>query len=80
MNINKLIAFGIHLFVFLVPFRILFFTDEYANSMKHVMLLLSCIFGFLIAFGIGTNQPFGRNQRKAESQHAPEEMQHRKAA
>jgi hypothetical protein len=80
MNINKFIASGIYLFLFLVPFRLLFFTDEWASSMKHILLLLSCVIGFIVAFAIGTNEPFGKKKPVAQKRQDFSDRTHRQAA
>lgn len=80
MNINKVIAIGIMLFIFLVPFRYIFLDDTRIISTGPQMLIfLASLFGFLIAFGIGTNQPFGRKKEATADVHAKEHS-HRKAA
>jgi hypothetical protein len=60
MNKNKIIAGLIFLVIFLVPFRMLFFTDEIVQGGKFIGLLMANVIGFFVAFGIGTNEPFGK--------------------
>jgi hypothetical protein len=60
MNKNKIIAGLIFLFIFLVPFRMLFFTDEIVHGGKFIALLMTNVIGFFVAFGIGTNEPFSK--------------------
>ncbi len=78
MNPNKLIAGAIFLFLFLVPFRMLFFTDEIISSFGFIGLLLVNIIGFFVAFAIGTNEPFGRRKKAQQQQVQSESV--RKAA
>ena len=81
MNIkkSKVIAIAIFLFLFLVPFRLCFFTDEIVSGGKFIGLFMTNLIGFFIAFGIGTNEPFDKKKMvsKVESQ---EVHQQRKAA
>ena len=63
MNKNKIIAGLIFLFVFLVPFRMLFITDEIVDGGKFIGLFFSTLIGFFVAFGIGTTEP---SRKKAE--------------
>ena len=80
MNINKVIAIGIMLFIFLVPFRYIFLDDtRIISSGAQMLIFLSSLFGFLIAFGIGTNQPFGR-KKQTESVKNSDDKSYRKAA
>lgn len=79
MNKSKLIALAIFAFLFFVPFRLCFFTDEIVSGGKFVGLFLTNIIGFFIAFGIGTNEPF--DKKKAESHVETNKAdQYRKAA
>ncbi len=78
MNPNKLIAGAIFLFLFLVPFRMLFLSEGIVDGFSYIGLLLVNVIGFFVAFAIGTNEPFGR-RKKAEKQQAKSESV-RKAA
>ncbi len=78
-NINKFIAIGIFLFLFLVPFRMCFFTDEIVSSGKFIGLFMTNLVGFLIAFGIGTNEPFGKSETENRVE-SKQSHQYRKAA
>jgi hypothetical protein len=60
MNKNKVIAGLILLFLFLVPFRMLYYTDEIVQGAKFIALLMANVIGFFAAFAIGTNEPFGK--------------------
>lgn len=81
MNINKIIAACITLFIFLVPFRYIFLDDTRIISTGTQMLLfLASLIGFLLAFGISTNEPFGRNKHKTQPVENTEEKKYRKAA
>ncbi len=75
MNKNKIIAGLIFLFLFLVPFRMLYYTDEIVQGAKFIALLMTNVVGFFVAFAIGTNEPFGRKaemkvERKSGAEHA----------
>ena len=78
LNKNKVIATAIFLFLFLVPFRMCFFTDEIVSSGKFIGLFMTNVIGFLIAFGIGTNQPFGK--KNIEEKVSSTKSEQRKAA
>lgn len=81
MNINKLIATGILLFILLVPFRYIYLDDTRIISTGAQMLIfLVSLFGFLFAFWVGTNEPFGKNKRRSNQAVASDEQAHRKAA
>lgn len=75
---SKIVAIAIFLFLFLVPFRMLFITDEIVQGQKFILLLLVNVIGFFIAFGIGTNEPFDRKEE--ETTEAEESQDMRKAA
>jgi hypothetical protein len=81
MNISKskLIAIAIFAFLFFVPFRYCFFTDEIVSGGKFIGLFITNVIGFFIAFGIGTNEPFDKKkvENKVEANKAD---QYRKAA
>jgi hypothetical protein len=79
MNKSKIIAGLIFLFVYFVPFQMLFFTDEIVKGGKFIGLLLATIIGFFVAFGIGTNEPFNR-KKETENQVAVAPSQMKKAA
>jgi hypothetical protein len=80
MNINKVIAIAIFAFLYFVPFRILFFTDEIVQGGKFIYLLLINVIGFFIAFGIGTNEPFGKKKDLRKVVKKEEVAQQRQAA
>ena len=80
MNSNKITAVLIFAFLFFVPFRILFLGDEIISGGKFIFYFMTCLAGFLIAFGIGTNEPFGKNKRLKKAEKNEETAQHRKAA
>ena len=80
MNINKIIAAAIFAFLFFVPFRFLFFTEEIVSGGKFIFYFMTCIIGFFIAFGIGTNEPFGKNKALKKVEMNEEVKQQRKAA
>ena len=70
---SKFIAIGILVVVFLGPFRMAYLNDQIANSASFILEFLSVIIGFLIAFGIGTNEPFDRKKPgKMTVEHAQE--------
>lgn len=76
---SKIVAVGILLFVFLVPFRMAYLSDQIANSASFIFEFLGTLIGFLVAFGIGTNEPFDRKKEKRVSvEYKQEEI--RKAA
>jgi hypothetical protein len=78
INKNKVIATAIFLFLFLVPFRLCFMTDEIVHGGKFIAYFMTTLIGFFIAFGIGTNEPFGKKaEEKVESQ---KQDQYKKAA
>ena len=74
MNKNKIIAGLIFLFVFLVPFRMLYYTDEIVQGAKFIALLMANVIGFFVAFGIGTNEPFGRKAEMKVEKKSGEEI------
>lgn len=81
MNKNKLVAGLLLLFVFLVPFRMLYITDEIVDGGKYIGLLFATIIGFFMAFGIATNEPFRKKaEMKVEKKSGAERIERKKAA
>ncbi|HTL82522.1 MAG TPA: hypothetical protein VL651_12505 [Bacteroidia bacterium] len=76
---SKYIAAVIFILVYAFPFRIAFLSDEIADSSRFIIALLGTIFGFLIAFGIGTNEPFDRKPKTKEVASSTDQ-EYRKAA
>ena len=77
---SKVIASIIFLLIFAFPARILLFETAAATGAKFVMLMLSIIIGFLVAFGIGTNEPFDRKKVSSNTGAKQGEAGMRKAA
>lgn len=65
---SKAIAIAILIFVYAVPFRMAFLSDEIAHSVSFIFAFLATLIGFLIAFGIGTNEPFDRKPAKKKEE------------
>lgn len=59
---SKITAAIIFFLIYAFPFRILFMETAAATGVKFVGMMLSVIIGFIVAFGIGTNEPFDRKQ------------------
>lgn len=76
---SKLIAIAIFLFLYFVPFRMVFLGGEIISSGAQMLTFLSVLIGFLVAFGIGTNEPFDKKQKPSAAKSAGEESV-RKAA
>ncbi|GAB4143384.1 MAG: hypothetical protein Fur0041_18460 [Bacteroidia bacterium] len=81
MNINKVIATLIALFILLVPGRILYMSEfRIVSGASDIFLFLTCVIGFFAIFYIGTNEPFGKKEEVADLDYAREKSRQSKAA
>lgn len=62
MKKSKIIAGIIFLGIYFGPFQMLFITDEIVSGAKYIGLFMATLIGVLVAFGIGTNEPFDRKE------------------
>lgn len=80
MNKNKLIALVIALVAFFGPFYYLFIRNngsDIVDSAFEMFMFLGWIIGWIVAFGISVNEPFGK---KASATAQQESAQQRRAA
>ena len=77
---SKLIAIAIFLFLYFVPFRMVFLGGEIISTGAQMLTFLSVLIGFLVAFGIGTNEPFDKKKKTSSASNNAGEASVRKAA